>query len=177
MHGSSKQMCLCFKVFFRVLVNLVARYKTELADAIYKMCLFCCCSKQKQTAQHTDYNIIGDATETFYQNVNRHDVELLLKHRQNGTFIIRPSKKSDLGTLSLVQDEKIFHLNIRRRENDNLIALGMEKMNEKCFDSLNSLINYYISNYLVLYSSGTRTLTLLLPYRDKNENYNGNAIS
>lgn len=101
-----------------------------------------------------------------YQNINRHQAEILLANRQNGTFIIRPSNLvKSLGTMSVVQDAKIYHLNIRRRE-DGLIALGKEKPTEKCFINLNSLINYYISNYLLLFSNGRASYTLLLPYRE-----------
>ncbi|XP_023312593.1 uncharacterized protein LOC111692724, partial [Anoplophora glabripennis] len=107
-----------------------------------------------------------DATEEFYKGISREVAEDLLDNKQNGTFIIRPSRDS-LGTLSVIQDSRVYHLSIRRRQ-DGLIALGNEKSNEKCFKDIDSLINYYISNYLVLCSNGQRSLTLLLPYRDKN---------
>lgn len=103
--------------------------------------------------------------DDFLKIVSRHSAEILLKNKQNGTFIIRPSKHSNLGTLSVIQDDKIFHLNIRRRQ-DGLIALGSGKNNEKCFKDLESLINYYISNYLIVYSKKEKILTLLLPYRE-----------
>ncbi|XP_030763093.1 uncharacterized protein LOC115887749 [Sitophilus oryzae] len=177
MSCESKQMCLCFKVFFRVLANLIVRIKSELVDVVYRMCLFCCCKRREDIAEEVECKLIRESTESFYQNVSREAAEKLLENKQNGTFIIRPSKNANLATLSLVQDCKVYHLNVRRREKDSLIALGTEKSNEKCFANLNSLINYYISNYLVLYSEGTRTLTLLLPYRDKNENYNEATIS
>lgn len=102
--------------------------------------------------------------EDFFKAVSRDSAENLLENKQNGTFIIRPSKNSNLGILSVIQDDKIFHLNIRKRQ-DGLIALGNEKANEKCFKDLESLINYYISNYLVLFSNEEKSLTLLLPYR------------
>lgn len=102
--------------------------------------------------------------EDFFKAVSRHSVENLLENKQNGTFIIRPSKNTNLAILSVIQDDKIFHLNIRRRQ-DGLIALGNEKANEKCFKDLDSLINYYISNYLLLFSNQEKSFTLLLPYR------------
>lgn len=102
--------------------------------------------------------------EDFYQNVNREGAENLLRDRQNGTFLIRPtSNKCSLGTMSIVQNEKIFHVNVRIRQ-DSFIALGVEKPNEKSFHNLDTLINYYISNYLVLYSNGTQCNALLIPY-------------
>ncbi|RZB41476.1 SH2 domain containing protein [Asbolus verrucosus] len=127
------------------------------------MCSLCC---YKRNTVLNDCELMKETTEEFYKDVSRDTAENLLKNKQNGTFIIRPSKNSNLGTLSLIQDNKMFHLNIRRRE-DDLITLGTEKPNEKCFQDINSLINYYISNYLVLYSNGEKTLTLLLPYMEK----------
>ncbi|KAJ3624324.1 hypothetical protein MTP99_017960 [Tenebrio molitor] len=175
-----KQMCWCFEVFCGVLTNLTYRFFIELSDASYRMRSLCCC-KRKQEANECgkcgtfkglperhfgDLGVVKDATEDFYKEVSRDAAENLLKNKQDGTFIIRPSKNCNLGTLSVVQDRKIFHLNVRRRE-DGMVALGTEKDNEKCFQDVNSLINYYISNYLVLYSRGVKTLTLLLPYREK----------
>ncbi|CAH1376558.1 unnamed protein product [Tenebrio molitor] len=156
-------MCWCFEVFCGVLTNLTYRFFIELSDASYRMRSLCCC-KRKQEAN--ECGVVKDATEDFYKEVSRDAAENLLKNKQDGTFIIRPSKNCNLGTLSVVQDRKIFHLNVRRRE-DGMVALGTEKDNEKCFQDVNSLINYYISNYLVLYSRGVKTLTLLLPYREK----------
>lgn len=87
-----------------------------------------------------------------------------MEGKQNGTFIIRPpSDRNTIAILSIVQDNKIFHLVIRQRE-DEQIALGTKKLNEKSFKDLNSLINYYISNYLILCSNGSRNYTLLIPY-------------
>lgn len=110
-------------------------------------------------------DLLVEPLEDFYQNVNREEAESLLKDRQNGTFLIRPSSSSkcSLGTMSIVQNEKIFHLNVRIRQ-DEFVALGVEKPNEKSFQNLNTLINYYISNYLVLYSNGTESNALLIPY-------------
>lgn len=58
-------------------------------------------------------------------------------------------------------------MNVRRRREDGLIALGMEKQNEKCFRDVDCMINYYISNYLVLYGDGRKSMALLLPYREQ----------
>lgn len=105
-----------------------------------------------------------EARENFYQNINREEAENLLRNRQNGTFVIRPSLAAhSLGTMSIVQEDKIFHLNVRRRD-DGLIALGVQKFNEKAFGDLSNLINYYVSNYLVLCSEGIKCNALLIPY-------------
>ncbi|KAL1497711.1 hypothetical protein ABEB36_008623 [Hypothenemus hampei] len=170
MNNTGKQMCLCLKVICRVVANLVRRFTSEILDFIYKMCVFCCCTCNRRSDVFRKCELIKETSEAFYKDVNRETAEKLLKNKQNGTFIIRPSQTSKLGTLSVVQDSKIFHLNIRRRDQDNCVALGQEKNNEKCFRSVNSLINYYISNYLILSSNGARVLTLLLPYRGAEEN-------
>ncbi|KAH1025582.1 uncharacterized protein LOC109544440 [Dendroctonus ponderosae] len=167
MNSTCKQMCLCSKVIYRVLANLTRRLCSLAIDVGYKMCIFCCFSAHRTDPATCE--MIKETSEAFYKDVSREMVEKLLKNQQNGTFIIRPSNTSKLGTLSLVQDRRIFHLKIRRREQDNCIALGREKNNEKCFSNLNSLINYYVSNYLILCSNGRRIMTLLLPYADKNE--------
>ncbi|XP_044253185.1 uncharacterized protein LOC123004134 [Tribolium madens] len=147
-------MCWCLKVSFSVVVNLAQRSLGHVFD-VFAMC--------RGTGDVGDAAV--DATETFYKEVGRDVAERLLANKQNGTFIIRPSKNRNLGTLSVVQDHKIFHLNIRRRE-DGGVALGEEKDDEKAFKDVNSMINYYISNYLVVFSRGEKTRTLLLPYRD-----------
>ncbi|XP_045477102.1 uncharacterized protein LOC123682501 [Harmonia axyridis] len=162
-----KQMCWCFKVSFKVVRNLAGRCFRELLFCAYGMCLVCCCSNNGYYADDdAEKNEGGQVKEEFYRNVSREKAEYLLQNRQDGTFIIRPSNGSEVEALSVVQDGKVYHLNIRRRD-DNLIALGSEKINEKTFEGLDNLINYYISNYLVLYSEERRTLTLLLPYRGK----------
>ncbi|CAH1956066.1 unnamed protein product [Acanthoscelides obtectus] len=159
-----KQMCWCFKVFFHVLANLTSRACQETSQAFYKMCcVFCCWSTIGK--ESTVQEIIREAREDFYKELTRQSAEELLRPRQNGTFVIRPSKSFHLGVLSVIQDNRIFHLSIRKRE-DGLVALGNEKPDEKCFTSLDCLINYYISNYLLLYSEGKEYSTLLLPYKD-----------
>ncbi|XP_044760023.1 uncharacterized protein LOC123317517 [Coccinella septempunctata] len=163
----AKQMCWCFKVSFKVVRNLSKRCFRELLFCVYGMCLVCFCSRNGYYAEEdAESNEEDQVKEEFYKNVSREKAEYLLEDRQDGTFIIRPSNRSKVGVLSVVQDNKVFHLNIRRRD-DDLIALGSEKINEKTFEDLDNLINYYISNYLVLYSDEQQTLTLLLPYRGK----------
>ncbi|CAG9773930.1 unnamed protein product [Ceutorhynchus assimilis] len=164
-----KQMGAFSKVICRVLANLFGRLGTDLLDFGYRMYGFCCCNKVgDQKEDIASCELIRETSEAFYKNVSRERAEILLENKQNGTFIIRPSKRSKLGTLSVVQDSKIFHLNIRRRDQDNCVALGREKTNEKTFNSINGLINYYISNYLILCSNGRKTFTLLLPYFEEN---------
>lgn len=110
--------------------------------------------------------ISQEPREQFYQDVSRSEVETLLGNKQNGTFIIRPPStlENSVGTLSIIQDNRIFHLNIRQRRDDT-IALGTQRINEKYFTDLNALINYHISNYLILYSDGETYRALLIPYR------------
>lgn len=101
-------------------------------------------------------------------DVDRTTSEELLENEQSGTFIIRPSSGQSraIATLSVIQDGRTFHLAIRRRLDESL-ALGVEKANEKSFKDINTLINYYVSNYLILFSNGNTTHTLLLPYQKK----------
>lgn len=111
------------------------------------------------------HEFINEPREQFYQDVDRGEAETMLENKQNGTFIIRPSASTNgLGTLSIIQDNRIFHLNMRQREDDT-IALGTERINEKYFTDVNALINYHISNYLILYSDGETYRTLLIPFR------------
>lgn len=142
-------MCWCLRVSLSVLTNLCRRL---FIDG---------CSRS--------HPVVEDVTdrEEFHKEVSREMAEKLLEGKQNGTFIIRPSKNCNLGTMSVVQDEKVFHLGVRRRE-DGRVALGVEKADEKSFKDLNSLINYYVSNYLVVFSRGEKVRILLLPYREKN---------
>ncbi|KAK4874512.1 hypothetical protein RN001_013872 [Aquatica leii] len=139
-------------------------------NATYKMCCVCFCTKNNNLQTNiyeSKHEGKFEITEPFYQHVNRETAEELLQGKQNGTFIIRPSSHEvNIGILSVTQDNKIFHLVIRQRK-DTLIALGNEKCNEKTFKDLNSLINYYISNYLILYSGTTKFYALLLPYNAK----------
>lgn len=108
-------------------------------------------------------------------DVNRSRSEELLRNEQSGTFIIRPASgrssesRTAAATLSVIQDGRTFHLAIRRRR-DECLALGVEKPNEKSFKDINALINYYVSNYLILFADGNTTNTLLLPYRRRELN-------
>ncbi|XP_031352418.1 uncharacterized protein LOC116177567 [Photinus pyralis] len=160
-------MCWCFKVFFRVFGNLANRIFSDCLDATYKMCCVCFCMRNnslQSSIYDSKHERKFEITESFYKHVNRETAEELLQGKQNGTFIIRPSSQEpNIGILSLTQDNKVFHLVIRQRT-DALIALGQEKFNEKTFKDLNSLINYYISNYLILYSDDVKSYTLLLPF-------------
>ncbi|EFA07955.1 hypothetical protein TcasGA2_TC005536 [Tribolium castaneum] len=148
-------MCWCLKVSVSVVANLSHRLLQHVCD-VSAMC---------RCAAAAAADASADADDAFYKEVGRQAAERLLAHKQNGTFIIRPSKNRNLGTLSVVQDRKIFHLNIRRRA-DGRVALGEEKEDERAFRDVDAMINYYISNYLVVFSRGERTRTLLLPYRD-----------
>ncbi|KAK9881250.1 hypothetical protein WA026_015368 [Henosepilachna vigintioctopunctata] len=160
-------MCWCLRVSIKVFRNLISRVFSEFLYCINNnMCLICCCSKSGHAVEIKEGYEEKEPRDEFYKNISREKAEYLLENRQDGTFIIRPSKNSNLGALSLVQDSKVFHLNIRSRD-DNLVALGIEKIDEKTFKDIDHLINYYISNYLVLYSDEKETLTLLLPYREK----------
>lgn len=137
--------------------------RKNLSSAVSLYCL----GPVPQSFNSISLELVRETSEAFYKDVTRGGAEKLLMNKQNGTFVIRQSsRKSKMGTLSVVQDFRIYHLNIRIREQDGNVALGREKDNEKCFASINSLINYYVSNYLILSSNGITTLTLLIPYRE-----------
>ncbi|VEN53200.1 unnamed protein product [Callosobruchus maculatus] len=92
-----KQMCWCFKVFFRVAANLTGRACDEASHALYKMCcVFCWCSDRGTTVgkDSTVQELIRGSTEEFYKELTRQSAEELLRARQNGTFVIRLTIKS-----------------------------------------------------------------------------------
>ncbi|CAH0563504.1 unnamed protein product [Brassicogethes aeneus] len=95
--------------------------------------------------------------------ISREQAVDLLKDKQNGTFIVRPSSRANMNSMSIIQDGKVYHLKIGLRKNGR-ISLGNEKDDEATFKNLNILINYYISNTLYLYSEERNVETLLIPY-------------
>nr|CAI5832576.1 unnamed protein product [Callosobruchus analis] len=87
-----KQMCWCFKVFFRVAANLTSRACDETSHALYKMCCVFCWCCDKGTAIGKDFTaeeLISESREEFYKELSRQSAEELLRTRQNGTFVIR----------------------------------------------------------------------------------------
>ncbi|XP_018323849.1 uncharacterized protein LOC108736066 [Agrilus planipennis] len=166
-------MCWCLKVFFRVCANLTCRLCSFIVHQLYKICCVCWCpnftstssSNRYESNRNSENNCEAIFHESFYQDVDRNTAEKLLYKKQDGTFIIRPTHIANcVAILSVIQNDRIFHLTIRRRR-DGKLSLGNEKINERCFGSLNELINFYISNYLMLQSTdATKAHTLLLPF-------------
>ncbi|XP_049826539.1 uncharacterized protein LOC126266493 [Aethina tumida] len=151
----SSVCCLCCTVTG----NLARRLLYKFIITTNSLCLGC---KQQPRLIGEDSDTETELREEYTLNVDRETAEELLKDRQNGTFIVRPSKDSS-STMSIVQDGQVFHLKVRDRK-DGLVALGFEKDNEVTFKNLNSLIDYYVSNNLYLTSDGKIYKTLLLPY-------------
>ncbi|XP_017770459.1 PREDICTED: uncharacterized protein LOC108558150 [Nicrophorus vespilloides] len=179
-------MCWGIGVFLRVLANLTNRICSDISDGLQRMCSICFCwvggsgsnvhpmtagwYKARNQVSSILCDFFVEYTESgykdeFYKDVDRETAEEMLGQRQDGTFLVRPSTATDsVGTLSVVQDERTFHLTIRRRRTDGRLALGTPKPRERTFDGLDSMINYHVSNYLVLFSHNRTFYTLLLPY-------------
>lgn len=104
--------------------------------------------------------------------MTRETCESLLVGRRDGTFLVRPSSPSTSGvvaTLSVVSGGRVRHLKVRRRS-DGKVALGNEKANEMAFRDADALLDYYVSNYLLLAcSDGEVRRTLLMPYELSSE--------
>lgn len=70
----------------------------------------------------------------WYHEIERQDAEEVIKSlNESGSFLVRPSKRAGIDnpfSLTILHDEKLFHLNIRHRP-DNSFALGKEKKKEK----------------------------------------------
>lgn len=70
----------------------------------------------------------------WFHDIERDEAENLLRQlSENGTFLVRKSRRAGICnpyTLTLFYNNRIFHLNIRKRQ-DRLFALGTEKPREK----------------------------------------------
>lgn len=93
----------------------------------------------------------------WFHEIERQEAELLIKDLgQSGAFLVRPSKragKENPYTLTILHDEKVFHLNIRERS-DGMFALGKEKKKEKSFLYVEELISYHQTEPIILTSRG-----------------------
>ncbi|XP_069687981.1 B-cell linker protein isoform X2 [Periplaneta americana] len=97
--------------------------------------------------------------QPWYHNVDRSQGEVLLRNGEDGSFLVRPSARSQNAlTLMLWFNKRLYNINIRHR-NDGRYALGTEKPNEQSFNSVEELVQNYQSEKLVLYSGGERERT------------------
>lgn len=91
---------------------------------------------------------------------------MLLRPLQNGTFLIRPSKKYTY-TLDIKCDLKILHVAIIN-ENDSYRLLAHNGHEPEIFKSLEEVINFYLENPLhVMIAGEIQTIyikNLLLPH-------------
>lgn len=102
----------------------------------------------------------------WFHNVEREDVDACLNDLGNGAYLVRVSRRggdNNPYTLSIYYQDRLFHLNIRRRS-DNTYALGTEKPLEKTFASILDLIEYHQHEPIILTSrgrpAGQTTLTM-----------------
>ncbi|XP_040079623.1 B-cell linker protein isoform X1 [Ixodes scapularis] len=92
----------------------------------------------------------------WFHNVEREDVDACLNDLGNGAYLVRVSRRggdNNPYTLSIYYQDRLFHLNIRRRT-DNTYALGTEKPLEKTFASILDLIEYHQHEPIILTSRG-----------------------
>ncbi|RWS17136.1 B-cell linker protein-like protein [Dinothrombium tinctorium] len=94
--------------------------------------------------------------EWFHDIEREEAAELLQKLGAEGGYIVRESKragKCNPFSLTIFHDNKIFHLNIRRRE-DGFYALGKRKEREKTFKTVQDLIKYHQNEPILLTTKG-----------------------
>lgn len=94
----------------------------------------------------------------WFQELEREEANKgLINYGVEGTFLVRRGKRAGREcpySLSLFHSRKVFHLNIRRRAEDGLFALGRWKTKEKAFLSVDSLIDFHQKEPILLTSNG-----------------------
>ncbi|GBM27531.1 hypothetical protein AVEN_257847-3 [Araneus ventricosus] len=107
----------------------------------------------------------------WFHEIEREDAEAAVrKLSEPGSFVVRPSKragKENPYSLTVLHEEKLFHLNIRLRP-DNTFALGKEKEKEKTFATVADLITFHLSEPILLKNRGEAAgKTILRKYPEK----------
>ncbi|GLH02862.1 Uncharacterized protein GBIM_08819 [Gryllus bimaculatus] len=98
----------------------------------------------------------------WYFNVDRARGEEILRNSEDGTFMIRPSSKTQNAlTLTLKYGKRPFNICVRHRP-DGRFALGTAKPTEQTFSSVEELVNHYKTNELLLYSNGKQAGIVVL---------------
>lgn len=99
----------------------------------------------------------GLQSHPWFHEIERQAAEEVVKGlNESGSFVVRPSKRAGADnpySLTIFHDEKLFHLNIRRRPDDTF-ALGKEKKKEKTFLSVADLISFHQAEPILLTSRG-----------------------
>lgn len=95
-------------------------------------------------------------------NTDRPGAELCLKEKNfDGAFLVRPSSNPDnVCTLSVLQNNQAFHINVRERH-DGWLALGKYKPNEHCFATVQDIVDLYKNETLLINSCGAKYFTVL----------------
>lgn len=91
----------------------------------------------------------------WYMNADRKLAQDLVMAGGDGCFLVRKSSRHPL-TLTLAYRNRPYNIPIRKRE-DNRVALGSRKQNERTFPSVNELIEHYKKDELILFSGGEKT--------------------
>ncbi|RWS29412.1 B-cell linker protein-like protein, partial [Leptotrombidium deliense] len=96
-------------------------------------------------------------THPWFHDIERDEAAVILqKMNEGGGYVVRAGKragKSNPFSLTIFHDNKIFHLNIRRRQ-DGLFALGKFKEREKTFRTVPDLIFYHQKEPILLTTKG-----------------------
>ncbi|XP_065184742.1 B-cell linker protein-like [Sycon ciliatum] len=101
------------------------------------------------------------STQNYYNpSMDRRQAEYILQQAQvDGAFVVRNSSKvPGEYSMSLFYQGHVRHLRIRRR-NDNMFALGEQKMGEKFFISVVEMVAYHKCEPINLQSGGFTVLT------------------
>ncbi|GIY55592.1 hypothetical protein CDAR_409252 [Caerostris darwini] len=107
----------------------------------------------------------------WFHEIEREEAEAAVKKiNEGGSFVVRPSKragKDNPYSLTVLHEEKLFHLNIRLRA-DNTFALGKEKEKEKTFATVIDLITFHLNEPILLKNRGESAgKTILRKYPEK----------
>ncbi|KAG0719042.1 hypothetical protein GWK47_051287 [Chionoecetes opilio] len=79
----------------------------------------------------------------YFHSISRVQAKTSLKHESDGSYVIRPSTRTEHPlTLTLKHDGCFYNINIRQRS-DCLLALGNEKIQEQAFSSLDELVKIH----------------------------------
>lgn len=110
--------------------------------------------------------------QPYFHLITRARCNSLLATADEGMFLIRPSTRSqETLTLSHRHNNRPYHINIRERH-DGLFALGIEKVKEMTFTSVEELVSTHQQEAIKL-KNGERTILTTSPPKDPEHIYIG----